>query len=91
MAVLYSDDPPSPWRPTDYQCYLCLENVEPSKTPAVFWHSGRGDLVLHPACAIRLGAALIADAREATLAGPDRKWDARVEKLADSRAKLREQ
>jgi hypothetical protein len=49
------------------RCFICGKDVNRS-FPVVGW-SGYDDLILlHPECAERLGAHLIADAREAELA-----------------------
>jgi hypothetical protein len=77
VSVLYSADGTANWadRLADWGCLECGQPVEP---PAVYWH-GHGLLLLHPACAARLGPHLIADAREATLAAdPEPRWRRRL-------------
>jgi hypothetical protein len=67
MSVIYRRDLdcwPRDRQALDVRCASCTELIAP---PAVFW-CGLDMLFWHPRCAARLGAHLIADAREADLA-----------------------
>src|ERR1051326_2271129 len=68
MSVLYQHDLDQRRDlPPDVRCALCGDPIAP---PVVCW-SGLDLLVWHPRCAAKLGAHLIADAREADLAAGD--------------------
>lgn len=71
-----------PWR-----CSDCGGAVVP---PGVSWW-GDQVLVLHPACAQRLGTHLIMDSREATLAGaPEPHWRRRAAAVVRHRLTVEE-
>lgn len=81
MGVLYPQDRSEWWAPRQTECFYCREEID---GPAVFWKAGE-DLVLHPDCAQQLAVHLIADSREAQLAGvPD--FANRVRQLVEYRA-----
>jgi hypothetical protein len=62
MSVLYA---PHAAGPLLWVCADCGDEVRP---PGVYW-AGDTDLLFHAACALRVGAHLIADSREAELVG----------------------
>jgi hypothetical protein len=68
MSVLLPEERGrQPWASSDLTCFRCDEPVELDGV-AVVW-MGTDVISLHPACARQLGAHLIADSREAELAG----------------------
>jgi hypothetical protein len=70
-ADVMADDDPLPW-------LACLECARPVIPPFVCWR-GTKLLLLHAECAARIGAHLIADAREAQLAAdPAAHWRRRA-------------
>lgn len=78
MSVLYVIDHTMTWWITDAPPWSCQECARPVDLPCVIWQ-GLQTLLLHPACAARLGPHLIADAREATLAAdPGLHWRRRL-------------
>ncbi len=80
MGVLLPQDCVEWWAPRDLHCLVCGE-VPPG--PLIFWQGATGALVLCPDDAAYLGAHLIGDAREATLAsGRERHWAARATRAA---------
>lgn len=68
MSVQYTVDDASLDGDNELPWLACLECARPVSPPFVLWHGIR-QLLFHPECAARIGAHLIADAREATLAG----------------------
>ena len=71
MSVLYGRE--AGIGPAVWQCSECGRRIR--RTAPVYWFGALVELLLHPACATRLGVHLIADAREATLAGnPQPHW-----------------
>jgi hypothetical protein len=86
VSVLYAADYGAFWLDWegDWTCAECGSEVRP---PAVYWH-GEKLMLFHPECAARLGPHLIADAREATLAGdPGSNWRRRA--IATVRHRMR--
>jgi hypothetical protein len=78
MSVLYQLGAEDTWWVDATRPWMCEECAEVIQLPAVYWH-GRRTLFWHPACAARIGAHLIADAREATLAAdPGPHWRRRL-------------
>lgn len=67
---------------------MCQDDIAEDQT-AVLW-SGRGKIVMHPACAARLGTHLIADSREAALANGDGYWRGRATRVAKTVMESRE-
>ena len=80
MGVLYPEDRAEWWAPKTRTCLFCGESVA---KVAVFW-CGADDtsIVLHGDCAADLGAALIADSREAALASGKPPWNSRATRAA---------
>lgn len=69
MSVLYAADVGEVFNfETSWACDACGDFVDLVAQPGVFWQ-GERPLLFHTLCASRLGAHLIADAREAELAG----------------------
>lgn len=89
MSVLYSANGGATWLDWegDWTCSECGSEVRP---PAVYWH-GEKLLLFHPECAGRLGQHLIADAREAQLAGdPAPHWRRRAAATLKHRLSIEE-
>jgi hypothetical protein len=77
VSVLYDLADMQDWldRLDSFECFFCGVQVT---LPCVVWH-GNFLVVFHPACARSLGAHLIADSREAELAGdPQPHWRRRA-------------
>ena len=68
MSVLYPEQASEWWveAPEPWGCLSCGADVAP---PLVFWRAADTSLLFHSSCASRFGMHLIADAREAMLAG----------------------
>jgi len=69
------------WGGDGYPCWLCGEVLGTST--AVVWVGADGVAIqFHPACSVHLGAALIADSREAQLASGGGVWTRRAARAA---------
>ena len=88
MNVALPDDRASWWCPVG-PCFTCGADV-PSDGPAVIWAGLHGELILHRECAVKLGAHLIGDAREAELASGAQPWARRVARAAGSALRVLE-
>jgi hypothetical protein len=89
MAVLLPRERSEPWAPTTLDCFLCGAALERADV-AIHWH-GTTALVLHVACAERLGVHLIQDAREALLAaGAAKHWAKRAARAAGAALRAQE-
>ena len=78
MAVLYARSELARWTEDLLIDWTCLECGEALDLPRVYWQAA-ALLLFHPACAARLGPHLIADSREAVLAGAaDPRWRRRA-------------
>jgi len=78
MIIVLPDQRSEWWAPTGSRCFSCREPAESGFF--VCWIGVDGDtMLLHPRCAARLGTHLIADSREADLAGGRHPWDRRSE------------
>lgn len=79
MGVLYPEERGEWWAPQDLRCFVCGERP---LGPLVYWSGAESSLVLCPADAAYLGAHLLGDAREATLATGGHPWGARATRAA---------
>ncbi len=86
MCVVHREDWREHWAPKDRMCFYCAQYVD---APAVYW-VGASDLLLHRDCAAELGVHLIADSREAQLAGGESPWAGRAAKAAGSALRAQE-
>jgi hypothetical protein len=78
VSVLYQHGAEETWWVDATRPWMCEGCGEAIQVPCVYWH-GRRTLFWHPECATTIGAHLIADAREATLAvDPRPHWRKRV-------------
>lgn len=67
------------WAPQGLTCFTCGRDAGPDEV-LVSWIGPEHNIVLHAGCAERLGVALIADSREALLAGA--RWENRATRVA---------
>jgi hypothetical protein len=78
IAVLYARSELARWTENPLIDWTCLECGEALKCQVVYWQAA-ALLLFHPSCAARLGPHLIADSREAVLAGAaDPRWRRRA-------------
>lgn len=80
MSIIFPADRREHWAPIERTCQFCSEVVSTGEV-GVFW-VGDPLLLLHPPCARSLGTHLIADSREAQLAGGTSPWTERAARVA---------
>jgi hypothetical protein len=84
MGLLYADQLGEWWAADiDDTCFFCGEAIMPAlgHLPAVYWQGASAPIALHGGCARKLGAHLIADAREAELASAVQPWPRRTARV----------